>query len=148
MFFVGGAEIAEKLGGMFIENGTDGLEFDDEFIFNEEVRGKLAKWRAVFVVNIKRVLLYYVDALFAQAMSERVLVDFFEMSVTMIFMNGKRCFSDDVAEFEYVRGSHDLCFLLVAGGRVGPQRGTKVTKKRVLIFVLFVPFCGYSFFSR
>ena len=35
MFLVCRAEVSEELGGVFVEHGTDGFEFHDEFVFDE-----------------------------------------------------------------------------------------------------------------
>jgi len=56
----------------------------------------------VFVVDIDWNLLADLNALFAQAMHEGVLVNLFKVSTTEIIMNRKTCASDRVAERQNV----------------------------------------------
>jgi hypothetical protein len=89
VFEARGSEISEELGDVFVDQGFDGFEFDDQRILNEEIGEVFAENRAVFIEDVESVLLHDIQALFAKAMGESVFVNFLIVAVTMIFLKGK-----------------------------------------------------------
>jgi hypothetical protein len=83
---------------MFIHHGFGCFQFNDEFFCNEQVGEKLAQERAIFVVNMKRVLLLDRQTLFTETVREPVLIDFFGVAVTVVFVKGEAGFTDDITE--------------------------------------------------
>jgi hypothetical protein len=100
VFDAGGAEVAEELGDVFVVEGADGFEFDDELLLNEEVGEEFTEQSAVFGEDVERMLLNREESLFAEAMRETVFVDFFGVPVTEVAVEGEAGFADLVAELE------------------------------------------------
>jgi len=94
------SKIAQELGYMFIDEGFDGFEFDDERVLDEEIGEVFAENRSVFIEDVQRVLLHNLETLFAKTVDESVLVNFFVVAVTMIFLKGKGGFPHLIAKNE------------------------------------------------
>jgi hypothetical protein len=82
---------------MLVGDGTDGFQFNDKLVFDEQVGEKFANQSAIFVVNVQRVLLDHREALLPQAVNKGVFVDFLCVAVTVVTMNSKTRFADHVA---------------------------------------------------
>ena len=81
MFLASSMYRAEKLCHMFMSEVFNGLEFDNEFIFDREVHFECAEVKVVFVKDIKRALLLDSDTLFCESMSESVFIKFLFQSM-------------------------------------------------------------------
>ncbi len=77
----GSPQVAEDLGGVLIGQLADSLQFDDQFISNEQIREEVPEQRFVLVVNGQRMLLSDIQAQFTQPISQRVLIYFFTVPV-------------------------------------------------------------------
>ena len=75
------SQIAQHLRGVLIDQLSNGLQLDDEFVCDQQIRGKVTETRAVFVEHCERVLLTDVQANLTEAIGQGVLIDFLSMSV-------------------------------------------------------------------
>ena len=100
MFTAGRAQVAHELRNVFVCDGANGFEFDDQLVFYKQIGEVVAEYRAVFIENRERMLLDDLKTLFAKPMSEAVLVDFLCMAVAMVLMKREAGFADAIAELE------------------------------------------------
>jgi hypothetical protein len=70
----------------------------------------------IFVENREGMLLFYIEAEFTEPMDESVLVNFLKMAVTMIYVNGKACFPDEITELVDGGLGHIFALLCVFRG--------------------------------
>ena len=112
MFDPCGSQIAEDLGDVFVSDRSTGFEYDDVRALNEQIGEVVAKRRTVFVEYCDRDLLLDADPLFAKAMSEAVLVDFLQMSATVLLAEVKASLANEVAESHDLAGTF-ICHFLV-----------------------------------
>jgi hypothetical protein len=91
-----GSQVAQDLSGVFVNQGADGLELNNELRIDEQISQELAQETSVLVVNVDRNLLVDREALFAQAVAEGVFVDFLIMSMTEEGMSFERRLTNDV----------------------------------------------------
>lgn len=82
---------------MFIGNGLDGLQFNNNPPLNNQIRVKIAKDCAIFVKNLNRKLLADIQPGFTQSVRQGILVDFLQVTMPMILMNCKRRFANKIA---------------------------------------------------
>ena len=92
--FVGGTQVAEDLGDMFISDGFAGFQLDDEAVVDEEVGEIMAEDLAVFISHFERLLLFHLETGFAEAMGKTVFIDHFEVAMAQISMQGKASGAD------------------------------------------------------
>ena len=85
---------------MLVNETPAGFEFDYELIGDEEIGEIFTQKSAVFVVNIERILLGDLEALFAQSIRQPVFINLFGMSVPVVFLKGEGGFTNLVAEGE------------------------------------------------
>ena len=69
MFDVGGAEVTQNLGGVFVGESADGFEFNDELVVDHEVGEEVSEQATVFVEDLDGVLLIDFESLFAEAVA-------------------------------------------------------------------------------
>jgi len=93
---------------MFIRDSTDGFEFDDQTIFDQQIREVFPKHGTIFVIDFQWMLLFNAKSLFAQSISERILVDFLQVSAAVVGMNGKTRFPNHIAQLIDVFPNHGL----------------------------------------
>jgi len=93
---------------MFIDHGARSFHLDDQLVFNEQISVKIAEQGSIFIKNLQRMLLFHVESLFSQTMSQRILIDFLQMSVPMVAVNSKSCFPNYIAKLHDV--FHTLLF--------------------------------------
>jgi hypothetical protein len=96
MLFARCPQVAQNLGDMLAGNRLGGFEFDDQLTFDQKIHEKLAKKRAVLVVNIDRMLLLDQQAKLAQTMRQTIFVDLLEVAVAKIAMNRKTGLPDHI----------------------------------------------------
>ena len=53
----GSPEVTKDLGGVFIHQLADSLQFDDQLVFNEQVCKKVTEQRSILIVNGQQMLL-------------------------------------------------------------------------------------------
>jgi hypothetical protein len=82
---------------MFIGNGLDGLQFNNNPPLNNQIRVKITKDCAIFVKNLNRMLLLDIQTGFTQSVRQGILVDFLQVTMPGILMNRKRCFANKIA---------------------------------------------------
>jgi hypothetical protein len=116
------AEVAKKLRDIFVVERLGGFDFNQQRLGDIKVRPKVAEDGPVFVVHRQRELGFDLEAVFAQPMQQRVLVDFFDVSVPVKAVNRKSRFAHDVTQFEDFLSIHSSFSL----------------------FEPFEPFCGQS----
>ena len=75
---------------MFVDEGPDCLEFDDELLIDDEICCEISKQTTVFVHNGDGDLLLNDDAFFSQTVSQRILVDSLIVAVTKESVSFKR----------------------------------------------------------
>src|SRR5437868_166803 len=80
-FDAGGLKVAEDLGHVFVGDGPDRLQFDDEAVFHEQVGEVLPQHGSVLVVDHQGVLGENLEAPLWEAMHEGVFVHLFEVPV-------------------------------------------------------------------
>ena len=96
---------------MLIEHTLRGFELHDQLVFNKKVGKKFAEQSAVLVVNVKWVLLEYIKPLLSQPVDKSVFVDFLSVAVTVVAMEGKTRFPDDITKLVYMREFHGSVFV-------------------------------------
>jgi len=101
-----GAEIAEELGHVFFGHRSRGLELNEQLMLDEQIRVHLTQERAVLIENIERLLLYYFETLFAEAMSQGILVDLLNVPVSVVSMHRKAGFPNRITQLIHVRKFH------------------------------------------
>lgn len=74
---------------MFVARRTDGLQFNDQAVFHEQIRKVFAERRAVFIINGEWMLLFDVHSLLSEPVPQSILVDLFKMAAPVILVNGK-----------------------------------------------------------
>ena len=77
VFFAGGTHVTKELCHVFVGEVFNCFEFDDEFVFDNEVHFESAEKKVIFVKDIKRLLLLDNDVLFGESMSKAVLINLF-----------------------------------------------------------------------
>lgn len=87
VFDSGRFELPDDLRFMFRRERSGDFQFNHQHILNEQIRKVFAEESSVFVVNVDWMLLPDVQTSFGQTIHERVLVHFFQMSMTVINMN-------------------------------------------------------------
>lgn len=93
-----GLEIAKQLRDMFIRNRLGGLELDNKYILVQHSHG---------------MLLLHVMAEFSQSMSQGVLVNFLQMTMPMVKMDGVSCLADSVTKIkDHFQIALSLCFFV------------------------------------
>jgi len=97
MLNAGCFEITKHLGNMFVRDGLGSLQFHNQSIVYQEVSKKITNNCPVFVINRHRMLLLDCKSCLAQPVGQRVLVNFFQVSVAMIDMNVVCRLTDDIA---------------------------------------------------
>jgi hypothetical protein len=110
-FHPAGTEITQQLGDVLISNCTDRLQFNNQLIFQEKIGGKIAEQRAILVVYTQGMLLLHFNALFVQPMRQGVLVDFLDMAMPVVAMDGETGFADCITEEVNMFKFHDGSFL-------------------------------------
>ena len=83
---------------MVIGNRANGFEFGNQTLLNQQIRKEFAKFRAVFIENFERVLLFHLQSDFAEPMGEGILVDLFEMAVPMITVDRETGLPHNIAK--------------------------------------------------
>ena len=87
---------------MFIGQSLACLEFDDQTIFNKQIRKVVTKDRAVFITDLEGVLLFDIQPLFAKSVSKAVLVDFLKVAMTKVSMESKSRFPNLITQCKYL----------------------------------------------
>jgi hypothetical protein len=95
-----GAEVAENLRDVFVVEGFHCFDFDEQCFVDKQVGPEIAKNGSVLVLDGERKLGLHDDLLFAQPVQQRVLVNFLDMPVPVMAMNGKPRFTHHLAQLE------------------------------------------------
>ena len=74
------------------------FDLDNQTILHEQVSKVLAQNRSVRVIDSQRMLLFDFQAQCAQSTGQRIFINFFQVSVSMITMDRETGFADHVAE--------------------------------------------------
>ena len=90
------SQISKHLGNVFIRQGLAGFKFDDQTIVDIQVGIVIAQQCAVFIQNLKRMLLFNAQSRLLQPMSQPILVYFLQMPVTKIDVKIKSDLSDSI----------------------------------------------------
>ena len=87
MFDSTGFEIAEYLSDMLISKCPSGFQLYNQASVNKQNRHIVADFSAVFVVNFKRVLLFYVETKFAKPMGQSIFINLVHAPIRMVNVN-------------------------------------------------------------
>lgn len=96
---------------MLVGGRLAGFEFDDQAIFYKQVRVVIAEHSSVFVLHRQRMLLLDRDAVLPEPIHQSVFVNLLEMAASMVLVNCKTCFPNDVTKRVDVVPSHFCAFL-------------------------------------
>ena len=72
---------------MFIDQRPGSFEFYDQSSINKQICEIFADYRAVLVVNFKRMLLFYLKAKFAKPMGQGIFINLLHVPIRMINVN-------------------------------------------------------------
>jgi hypothetical protein len=95
-----GAEVAEQLCDVLVVQSLHGFDFHEQRLGNEQVGPEVAKNGAVLIVNRQRELAFHFQPLLAKPVQQRILVDFLNVSIPVIAVDGKTGFADYIAQLE------------------------------------------------
>jgi len=125
---------------VFVNQCAHRLQFDDKMLIDEKISEEFAQQGAILVQDIERVLLDDGEVLLAQTMGEAVLVNFFNMAVAEMAVQGEAGFADLIAELEY-GVFHILGCRMAAKRRI---RRKTIPRQVGLFFALSAPLCGQT----
>jgi hypothetical protein len=86
---------------MFAHERAACFELYNQTVFYNYVCEVLTDGRSVFIKDFDGVLLLNVNPGFPQAMCQRILVDFFQVAMPMVTMDGVRSFAHKITQFVY-----------------------------------------------
>ena len=96
---LGRLEVAENLRSVLVGQCTARFQFYDQAALDQQVGQILADECAVLVINFEWVLLFDFNASLAQPICQGVFIDFLQVPVPMVHMDGIGVFSHNVTEF-------------------------------------------------
>ncbi len=97
---------------MLVDEGLTRLEFDNQYLIDEQISEVIPDHRAVFVVDFQGELLLHVDSSLAETVRQGVLVHLFQVAVFQLAMNGVTGLSHNVTETVHVVVIHGFAFFL------------------------------------
>jgi len=83
---------------MFVGELPTGFQFNQKVCIDHQIGKKITEQRAILIINMEWILLFYIQAKPAEAMSERILVNLFHVTVPQKAMNRRTGFTDLSAE--------------------------------------------------
>ena len=94
------AQVAQELCDMFICKRFAGFQFNNKFTLDQQVCGIVPKRRAIFVEDLKGVLLFHLDACLAKTVRQAVLVNLLQMPMPQVAMQRKSSFANSITQPE------------------------------------------------
>ena len=98
MFQAGGFEITQDLSLVFVDQGFRGLQFHYQFALHQQVGQVVADERAIFVIDLDRMLLFDVEPRLAQPVRQGVFIHLLQVPVPVIDVDGIGNLPDLIAQ--------------------------------------------------
>lgn len=122
---------------MFIRYTPNGLDLDDQDSFHQQVGEVFAEDRSVLIIHLQRMLLLDLQPLLPQPIRESIPIDFLQMTMAMILVDGETCFPHGVTQPIDLLSIHVAPFSIQSNCHQEARESTKTNS-------LFVHFRAFS----
>ena len=95
---VGRPQVAEHLGKVLICQRFAGFEFDNQAILHEQVGKVIPQNRSILIGDLEGALLNNMQTQLAQSVCEAVFINFLQVAVPQISVQGESSFTDFITE--------------------------------------------------